>query len=94
MNKKFRLINKKRFYSFVIIVIIAVSSLVFATNIKGESADVQYHKITVEKGDTLWGIAKRYNTDGDIRSYINIIKKVNNISGSTIYEGDVILLPA
>lgn len=94
MNRKFKLKNKKRFYSFIIIVIIAVSSLVFATNIKGESAGVQYQRITVEKGDTLWGIAKRYNADGDIRSYINKIEKVNNISDSTIYEGEVILLPA
>ncbi len=94
MNRKYKLKNKKRFYSFVIVLIIAFSSLLFATNIKGETTDVQYKPITVEKGDTLWGIAKRHYTDGDIRNYINVIERVNNITGSTIYEGEVILLPA
>lgn len=94
MNRKFKLKNKRRFYSFILVALIAFSSLLFATNIEGESSEVQYTQITVEKGDTLWGIAQRYNTDGDIRSYINIIEKVNNISDSTIYEGDVIILPA
>lgn len=87
-SKKTRL-NYKR-TAMAIIVILAV--LVFAVTVNSEK-DIPKRKITVQHGDTLWDISKKYKArNEDTRAYIYKIKKVNNIS-NLIYPGDEIILP-
>jgi hypothetical protein len=45
---------------------------------------------TVVKGDTLWGIAKRFYGSG--REY-NRIMKANNLNSSVIYVGEKLIIP-
>lgn len=47
---------------------------------------------TVGRGDTLWQIAAENRGNTEIRRYIYQIQKLNAI-GSTIYPGQVLLLP-
>ena len=42
---------------------------------------------TVESGDTLYGIAKRFNTT------VDKIKELNNLSSNTIIVGQRLLIP-
>lgn len=52
-----------------------------------------YMNIQVNKDDTLWSIADRYNNGAEnITSYINSLKHLNNIDGDTIYAGDTIII--
>lgn len=52
-----------------------------------------YMNIQVNKDDTLWSIADRYNNGTEnITSYINSLKHLNNIDGDTIYAGDTIII--
>lgn len=52
-----------------------------------------YMNIEVNKDDTLWSIADRYNNGTEnITSYINSLKHLNNIDGDTIYAGDTIII--
>ena len=52
-----------------------------------------YMNIEVNKDDTLWSIADRYNNGTENRtSYINSLKQLNNIDGDTIYAGDTIII--
>ena len=52
-----------------------------------------YMNIQVNKDDTLWSIADRYNNGTEnITSYINSLKQLNNIDGDTIYAGDTIII--
>lgn len=52
-----------------------------------------YITIDVNKNDTLWSIADRYNnTTQDRTAYINSLKQLNNIEGDTIYAGDSIIV--
>lgn len=52
-----------------------------------------YMNIQVNKDDTLWSIADRYNNSTEnITSYINSLKHLNNIDGDTIYAGDTIII--
>jgi Uncharacterized protein containing LysM domain len=55
----------------------------------------EYSTISVQSGDTLWDIAKKYNKSGDIRKYIMEIKKINDLSNDCIiYEGEELRVPA
>jgi LysM repeat protein len=49
----------------------------------------------VQTGDTLWAIAGSMAEPGDdIRSVIGRIKELNDLSSSSIQQGQVLLLPA
>ncbi|NLL96396.1 MAG: LysM peptidoglycan-binding domain-containing protein [Clostridiaceae bacterium] len=66
----------------------------FIVNAGASSPQVYDHQvIKVAKGDTLWEIASIYSRNSDIREYIYNIKKLNDLSGDTIYAGQVLLLP-
>lgn len=48
--------------------------------------------IFVDKGDTLWSIARPFSEGRDIRKVIDIIQQESDC-GSTIYPGDVLHIP-
>jgi len=93
MNRKYRLVNRRRFYIFVMMITIAVTSLMFAANVQGADTAERYQTVVVEQGDTLWNIASEYNNGQELRSYIDEVKKANNMESSVIYEGDVLKMP-
>lgn len=51
------------------------------------------HLITVEKGDTLWAIARRHYPNTDPRRPITEIQKLNSLKTSQIYAGQTLYLP-
>lgn len=93
MNRKFRLVNRRRFYIFVILVTIVVTSLAFAATVQGADNAESYRTVVVEQGDTLWDIAGEYSKGRDLRSYIAEVKKINNLQDSVIYAGDILKMP-
>ncbi|OGO83729.1 MAG: hypothetical protein A2Y21_04230 [Clostridiales bacterium GWC2_40_7] len=92
MRKHYVLKNKKRFYITIITLTIIMSSFLFASSVYGYDVK-QFDTVTVEKGDTLWTIAQKYNNSGDIRKLIFEIKKANKLESSIIYAGDELLVP-
>ena len=42
---------------------------------------------TVQRGDTLWSIAKKFNTN------VNDLKKANNLNSNTLYIGQNLIVP-
>ena len=93
MNRRLVLKNRRRFYTFIMLITIMLSSILFAVTVNGADTNNEFTTVTVEKGDTLWDLAKEYGKGGDIRRYIYKIEKANNMTSSDIYEGDVLLLP-
>lgn len=93
MRKHYVLKNKQRFFSFLILMSILLSSVFFASSVYGNEIR-QYDTIVVDSGDTLWDIAREYNnSSGDIRKLIAEIKKINNLQSSVIFAGDELLIP-
>lgn len=91
VKRKLVLHNKKRFIAFIVCFIVIILTVVYSTSVHGYK-EPSFTVVHVEKGDTLWTIAKRYCSGTDIRKYIYQIKKINNLSSSEIYQGDTLLV--
>ena len=46
----------------------------------------------VQKGDSLWDIALKYNSN-DIENFLFKAKKLNNLQNSAIYENQILIIP-
>lgn len=94
MNRKYVLKNRSRFYVFIMLLTILLSCIFLVATVNGADTGETYTTVIVEKGDTLWDLAEEYNKEGDIRQYIHRVEMANNITDSTIYEGEILRLPA
>lgn len=93
----------KRYQYFVIAIITALSIALLSISIisthvsaKKTTDRVKVVKsIKIERGDTLWGIAKEYISDeyDSIQTYINEIKRSNGLLSDTIHEDSYIIVP-
>jgi nucleoid-associated protein YgaU len=93
MNKRYVLKNRRRFYIFVIMVTIVISFSALAAAVNGADTGDEYISVIVESGDTLWDLAREYKSSGDLRQYIREVEKINNLTDSLIYEGDILKMP-
>lgn len=92
MKKKYVLKNKRRFSLFLMVVLVAVFTVIFATSVYGYK-EPAYMTVTVREGDTLWDIARQCTTTQDIRKTLFTIKKINHLASSDIYVGTELLVP-
>lgn len=92
MKKKYVLKNKKRFFTFIIVNLILLTTIITCLTVNAQEK-ISFHTIVVRQGDTLWEIAQKYSTNKDIRSYIYDIEKYNNLDSATIYVGQELLIP-
>ena len=97
--KKFRVVNKFRFYSFISVMIILLSISVYHLfgSIKAYADSVikdNYFEIVIEEGDTLWDIALKNKPEGmDVREMVYKIKKYNKMEEAYLYSGNTIKIP-
>lgn len=91
MKRRYVLKNMKRFIFSLVIVFSAIFTLISTINTYGYKEHT-YQTITVMNGDTLWGIAQKFNKKGDIRDYIYNLKKLNNLKDSSIIEGSQLIV--
>lgn len=84
MYKKIYLKNPIRlFFTFTVVISMSLGFMLLFQNPSNCNNIPEYSTIIIAKGDTLWNIAKRYNYDNkDIRSKIDEIKELNNISSN------------
>ena len=87
---KYKIVNPLRFtVALIVLVLCAILSIAFT------QADREYstQTIYIEPGDTLWAIAQEHNnTDMEIREYISLVCKLNEISPN-IQPGQAIKIP-
>lgn len=57
-------------------------------------AEPTYEQITVEPGDTLWGIADQRYPGSDVRAMVYEIEQINGLSGPVIMAGQRLKVPA
>lgn len=85
-----RIKNKIKFIRSIAIIVFLLIAL-FNISIAKTDKEAEYIDYTISKGETLWSIAGEYKEQNeDIRQYIYDIKKLNNMTDSTVYPGQVI----
>lgn len=97
-KRRYRIVNKKRFNTFLIsaTIIIAFIISLFINNNKAYSLTYNepFKEIVINKGDTLWSIAlENMPDDYDVRKMVYEIREFNNLDNATIYPGDIIKVP-
>lgn len=80
---------------FVMVVIVGFVFFFRMDVSANDEAVIEYQTIKVEKGDTVWEIAKEYYWEpcGDIRDYVYEIKECNQLEGYRINEGCYLCIP-
>jgi hypothetical protein len=92
-QKKIKNIKKQRMIFILIILIMLIGFISVLFNINDNDEDVILKEYYVCERETLWSIASSVNDNNiDVREIIYIIKKDNNLSNSSLKEGQVILL--
>lgn len=95
--KKYKIVNKFRFISFVVTVLLIMSfstANLFGLLEANGAEKIEYSEVQVVDGDTIWQLAKMYgNSSKDIREVIFQICKINNIKADTLKAGQTILIP-
>jgi hypothetical protein len=92
MKKKYKLKNKKRFFTLIFLLFAVMITFIFADITYGYK-EKEYKMVEIKCGDTLWDIADRYRGDTEIRKFLYEIKKVNSLDTSNIYTGDTLKIP-
>ena len=85
MKEKLILFTFLTIFSLITTPIIKNNSLIIPTN----NGLITYQ---VQKGDSLWGIALKYDSN-DIENFLFEAKKLNNLSNSTIFEDQILIIP-
>lgn len=94
-NKRYKIINKKRFFLLLSILVLIIFSLLlgFKVNAK-EEHNIQMEAVYVNSGDTLWSISRKFvSQDMDIRQYIDNVIKLNNLESVIIKPGQLLYMP-
>lgn len=84
------------------ILLITIGSVVFGsifssaqTNAEESGIQYKYYKsIQIEKGDSLWSIAKEYCTDAyaGTQEYVDELKEINNLTSDEIHYGQHLIV--
>ncbi|WP_050748611.1 cell division suppressor protein YneA [Halothermothrix orenii] len=86
-------VTKKVLNYIITFLLCVVIITVFAYKTLGNNK-VEFKKITVKSGQTLWSIANKYNSyNEDPRKMVYKIKQINNLDKSIIQPGQQILIP-
>ena len=85
MKEKLILFTFLTIFSLITTPIIRNNSLIIPAN----NGLITYQ---VQKGDSLWDIALKYDSN-DIENFLFEAKKLNNLQYSAIYEDQILIIP-
>ncbi|MCT4596201.1 MAG: LysM peptidoglycan-binding domain-containing protein [Anaeromicrobium sp.] len=83
----------------IIILIMLIIGVFLCTTVSGVNnfpikEEKKYIEIYIEKGDTIWTIARKFTSkEEDIRKTVHMIGEINNLNSWDIYPGQSIKVP-
>lgn len=97
---KLKIINKKQFLKGIVFSILFIIAIIFVISTNSLSyGEVQYRKLYVAPGDTVWEIAKeekrsnKYFETKQIREIVSEINAINHIENRTLKVGEELQIP-
>ena len=97
-GKRYRIKSRSRFITFVVLMIlftVTISSTIMGFNNAGGMTEREYIEITVERGDTLWQLAREHMPNNtDIRRAVHTLSTLNNIAAHELQAGQTLIVPA
>lgn len=93
--KKYRIVNKFRFYLFITSVMIVMFIVYYSFIADAEAlSEKEIEAVYIEAGDTLWSISEKFaGNKVDIRRMVDEIIEYNNLKTSIIKPGQLIYVP-
>lgn len=95
--KKVKVVNKFRFYTFILIITAMIFSITFIfinKSLGANNIENSYIDYTVKAGDTVWSIAEKYqNNKIEIRDFVDLIIDENKIDNSMVSQGEIVKIP-
>ncbi len=80
----------------IVFTFLTIFSLITTPIIKNNSQIIPVNNglITyqVQKGDSLWGIALKYDSN-NVENFLYKAKKLNNLKNSAIFEDQILIIP-
>ena len=80
----------------ILFTFLTIFSLITTPIIKNNSLNIPTNNglmtYQVQKGDSLWDIALKYDSN-DIENFLFEAKKLNNLDNSTIFEDQILIIP-
>ncbi len=98
MKKKFKVVNRTRFYIFVTMILliggIVTNTILSTAKAYSNPVDIPFEEVIVSEGDTLWFIAIDFMPKNyDVREMIYNIRQLNEMKTASIHPGDIIKIP-
>ncbi len=97
MNTSYRIKSRFRFAAFIflcIMIAVTIFNTLFGDVRASGMSDVpKTVEISIDSGDTLWGVAETFMPEMDRRKAVNIIKEINDLQSSVIKPGETIKVP-
>ncbi len=78
---------------FLCVILVAMFAYTGASLFAASRQQYVYCDVVVGSGDTLWDIAGRYCTGGDIRETVFRIAEANGLKNKDIHPGQVLKVP-
>ena len=94
-----KIVNRKKFIRSNLILVILLGTILFFANNTYSNVETKYKEEYIYAGDTLWTIAQnelknnKYFYGKDIRYVVDELKNINNLSSSSLREGEKIKIP-
>ncbi|AZK47369.1 LysM peptidoglycan-binding domain-containing protein [Paenibacillus lentus] len=79
---------------FILLVVIAWAGMVTVVASSPGHANEKVETVVVKREDSLWKLAVTHKPGNmDTRIYVDAIKRANNLKGSNIQPGDILIMP-
>ena len=94
--KKTRRLRKGRCIVFLVLALMLLLFFMQGFNLAAATNNGRtINEVYVLSGDTLWNLVQEhYDYRGDIRNAIIKVQRLNNLTDTNLYSGQVLLIPA
>jgi len=91
LTRRGRLVVFLAALALLLIAALFLGSVAVGSETSGQAEPTQI--VMVSTGDTLWGIAAAINDDGDVRSTMGEIERLNALDSAEVFAGQKLRVP-